>query len=247
MFKRAQKRDPLVVALGLGDEILKIANDVILLIGLTVGLVVWVLLIGLASAFSLSYLIGVLWIFGLILLVLSPVIIFKGVVTTRRFSDWVEDFLPFSYILKFETFPSAGKTPEERILNKLMSVYLDVGSMIKKRPELVKLNSKVQGRESEHHFDVYVNIPKWDRDIFVRRFDKPGAVTKDDITRLQKEVLDVVKKSGHFVLDITVVSTGSFERGSVDYVKTEEGGVDGIGINLVLEKPHGYEVVCAGE
>lgn len=248
MTERAKKSSTVVSAIRFGDEILMIYNDIKMIVGWAVFTAIWMITAAIALLVSapLDALRAMVF-FGVILGLFIPYIIIKGVKVSSHISNWAEAFLPFSYILKFEIMPPTGKTPDESVLNKILSVHIDRKDYVRKRPNLVHYNAKVRGKKSNHQFDVYVRLKRFHEEIFIRRFEKSDEVTREDLETFDEEVFDVLKKHNSFVLNMTVVTTTSFSEDAIEYAKDEENWVTEKHINLVVETLDGYRVVWAGE
>lgn len=119
-------------ALGFAEEIHVIADDISTILG-------WSVAIGidLVGLFILTVLVFYFhWQFVepffVIYTLLSALFIGFWVVYTftngyearKTLKKWDENFVRFYYVLKFETFPAEGVTPQSRILNQVLSVFV---------------------------------------------------------------------------------------------------------------------------
>lgn len=243
-----ERRSPLLSTIEFSDNIFDSVDQVFQIILWAVAVAIWMIVIGIMYIIEISE--GVLdWmiVIGVLFGFSSPFIIRKGVSTYRRLNSSIKDFFPFYYIIKFELFPPFGKSPQEKIWNKLTSIFPDLGGL-DEDPEIVKFNSKIKGKQSEYFFDIYVDLSKFeDGDIFVRRLDIKKDIEEKDFQTLKDDIEDVCKKKKTYPRNITIVSTTSYTISAINYAKNKDNWVKKCNFDLVLEKPEKYEVVWAGE
>jgi len=184
----------------------------------------------------------------------------------KRAVKWENNFMKFSYIFRFETYSPKGKTPQEKILTHLSSIFreleLDRLLGIQRKIETF-LNVKVSGKKDEHLFDVYVSeeLLKDDKSkvaqetrsrirehggIFVKRYGGKERVDGRDLGKLKKEIQDVVRKTKSRIKAIIVVSTSGFTNSARAYVKNRENRIKKCAFDLIRELPDGYWVVQLG-
>ncbi len=183
----------------------------------------------------------------------------------KRAVKWENNFMKFSYIFRFETYPPKGKTPQEKILNHLSGITgeLELDRLLSKRKIGTFLNVKVSGRKDEHFFDVYVSeeLLKDDKSkvaqetrsrlrkyggIFVKRYDGKKPVDGWNLNKLKREIQDVIRKTKSRIKTITVVSTSGFTNSAKAYVKNEKNRIKKCAFDLIQEVPDGYMVVQVG-
>ena len=183
----------------------------------------------------------------------------------KRAVKWENNFMKFSYIFRFETYPPKGKTPQEKILNHLSGTIGEPGldRLLSKRKIGTFLNVKVSGKKDEHFFDVYVSeeLLKDDKSkvaqetrsrlrkhggIFVKRYDGKERVDGRDLNKLKREIQDVIRKTKSRIKTITVVSTSGFTNSAKSYVKNEKNRIKKCAFDLIRELPDGYWVVQVG-
>ena len=183
----------------------------------------------------------------------------------KRAVKWENNFMKFSYIFRFETYPPKGKTPQEKILTHLSGIIreLELDRLLSKRKIETFLNVKVSGKKDEHFFDVYVSkeLLKDDKSevaqetrsmlrkhggIFVKRYDGKERVDGRDLGKLKKEIQDVIRKTKSRIKAIIVVSTSGFTKSAIAYVKNKENLVKKCAFDLIRELPDGYWVVQVG-
>jgi hypothetical protein len=262
--------DPLVEALSFSEEIQSISETISpVLTGavvVSVDLVVLFVLSALVYIYHVEFLGTSLAIF----LVLSAVLIGyfvtmaipSGYKSRKRLMSWNENFLRFSYILKFETFPAKGDTPQLKMFNQLLSVFPTlqnafedyrhkrsdgegdfVGLTVKAKKSLI---DQLLGREkTEHSFDVYIgeqalktdsklsDFVKSHGDVFVRRYESKTPVTAAELNKFRDEIADFTRDEQPF--RIVAVSTSSFADSAKAYAEEES-------IDLIEEKAKGYYV-----
>lgn len=183
----------------------------------------------------------------------------------KRAVKWENNFMKFSYIFRFETYPPKGRTPQEKILNHLSGVIRELGldRLLSKRKIETFLNVRVSGKKDEHFFDVYVSeeLLKDDKSrvaqetrsrlrkyggIFVKRYDRKEPVDGRDLSKLKGEIQDVIRKTKSRVKTITVVSTSRFTKSAIAYAKNKENRIKKCAFDLIRESPDGYWVVQVG-
>lgn len=183
----------------------------------------------------------------------------------KRAVKWENNFMKFSYIFRFETYPPKGKTPQEKILNHLSCIIGELGldRLLSKRKIGTFLNAKVSGKKDEHFFDVYVSeeLLKDDKSkvaqetrsrlrkhggIFVKRYDGKERVDGSDLGKLKKEIQDVLRKTKSRVKTITIVSTSGYTKSAIAYGKNKENQIKKCAFDLIRESPDGYWVVQVG-
>ena len=173
-----------------------------------------------------------------------------------------EAFTRFSYVLRFEMFPSEGKTRQEKIFNQLLRVFPDFKEAFldyaEKRPTAASdfLNVKIKGKNRYHKFDVYVgknalrisksklhSYIKYYGPIFVRCFEKKEPINERDLSQLRDEICDCLEPLKRTVSRIVVVSTSSFAESAVNYAKDKRSRIGQKTFDLIEETPKGYRVI----
>lgn len=208
-----------------------------------------------------------------VFIVLAPMTVYYGLMAKRMLKAWVQKFTTFSYVVRFETSPLRGKTPQERLMNQLLEGIPELGTPLKElfaeNSTALKdfLNVKIYGAKAEETFDVCIRKEQIkvrgktaDRLrkalsrhglILAKCFDKKDPVDENDLTTIRSRLLQILKidKLLPFMRTkinrILIVSTSSFTESAKTFVKDRRNWVGGKSFDLVEKGPKGYIVVSA--
>lgn len=148
---------------------------------------------------------------------ISPRIL-KAIRTLRELDD---RYLEYAYINVFELTPSITNDVIEDVIQKVAVIYPRVDAAIKKKPTRIERNANVPGKNSQHEFDVKINLPD-DEAIFVRYFKESREVNSDDLKKLSFDVQDVMKKEKNAIIDIIGISEVGFSEDAMDYISNKD-------------------------
>jgi len=271
-----EQLSPFAAALGFAEEVHAVADEIssilgwsILIAGDLVGLFILTIL---ALYFHLQFVQSFFGIYvvmsALIIGVWVAYTITQGYEVRSILKKWDANFIRFYYVLKFETFPAEGVTPQLRILNQLLSVFVNLKDSFMdykgKRPEAEKdfLNVSIKNKHfidaitrkkrREHFFDVYIgrhvletkseldNFIENYGEVFVKLFDGKKPIDDQDLSTFRAEVKDCVGKNP--VFRVVAVSTSSFSESAKQYVGNKENQINGRSFDLIIDKEKGYYV-----
>jgi len=257
-----EKISPLATSVTLGEKIHRLIDEVqgLLIIGVTA--CVWIVLFGAfwITGFPLifNWLLPILGIIGVIIVFLAIPFIFSTYKTYKALEQWNEEFIRFSYILKFEILPSENPDQVERILEQTLNVFVRLGDIFEANQINHKpyIGAKVEGKKDSHTFDIYVGVRntkdqkklhsfhKENGDLFVRRFAKTGPVKESDLKAFFSEVSDVVKKTKSKALfRIIAISESSFDKSAKVFMRNKKNWIIGKSADLIEETPEGFRVI----
>ena len=198
-------------------------------------------------------LVGTIWVIVLVIgsvifSLLSPFAIGHAMKATRTLRDFLKDFYPVWYKVKFEVLPPVGANVDEQTLNKLAELHPFL------RKAQVRYNAEIRGRGGSHRFAVYarrgigppVPFPPGNLAV-VRRFDGPAATTVAELRKLKEDALDVAKKTGDILSVLAAVSMSGFEPDAVEWARSPDGlSVKSVGSSLLNYQDGKFTVVFAG-
>src|SRR3989442_7347826 len=76
--------------------------------------------------------------YGFLVALYFPVALWNGIRLIMPLRRWADDYFDFAFVVKFELFPARGKTPTDRILNKLAEVYPQVARLAEQSPKAIR-------------------------------------------------------------------------------------------------------------
>ncbi|MFH0749272.1 MAG: hypothetical protein V1915_05100 [Candidatus Bathyarchaeota archaeon] len=207
-----------------------------------------------------------------VFLVLAPLTVYFGLMAKRTLKAWVQKFATFSYLVRFETTPLKGATPQERLMHQVIESVLDIGNPLKdlvaEKPGVFNdfLGVKLSGEGAEDGFDVCVRkeqIKGRERAAFylrralrrhgiilVKRFEKTEPLDENDLRTIHSHLTRTLKGERDLpfrtkVNRVLIVSTSSFSESAKTFVEDRGNWVRGKSFDLVEEGPKGYTVISA--
>jgi hypothetical protein len=153
---------------------------------------------------------------GLPLALLNPYMMGLARRSLDHLDEFLGDFYPLWYKIRFEMLPPAGTTVDQQIWNKLRQLY-----PVLQRSHQVSFGTQIAGSKGTYSFEVYAKAGK--HVALVRRMEGDAPVGAPGLIRLKAEADDVLKKVRGKSLVLVVLARGGFDAAAVDWARSQEG------------------------
>lgn len=173
----------------------------------------------------------------------------------REMVLWDREYIKLTYLVRFESIPPIGKTPQERLFNQLVRSFPElriiIGPKIREKPELVKefIDREVTVRKmlgiqkKIYRFDVAFEkqVRKWFSQygyLLVKRFEQDKPVSVDQVAEVL-QFADHLKEDNWTIYRVICVTTSAFDDKVIEFLE-ERWDKKKRACDLVIEHKDGY-------